>query len=47
MAKRAFVLTGGSIKGAFQAGALQYILKKGLAPDHISCLVLNKASDVL
>ena len=32
---RALVLGGGSIKGAFQAGAIQEVLKGGFVPDHI------------
>ena len=32
---RALVLGGGSIKGAFQAGAIQEVLKKGFVPDRI------------
>ena len=33
MAKRALVLSGGSIKGAFQAGAIEVIMADGFAPD--------------
>lgn len=32
---RALVLSGGSIKGAFQAGAIQKILHQGFVPEHI------------
>jgi NTE family protein len=35
MKKRALVLSGGSIKGAFQAGAIQQILNEGFQPDII------------
>lgn len=35
MTKRALVLSGGSIKGAFQAGAIQQILNEGFKPDII------------
>ncbi len=34
--KKALVLSGGSIKGAFQAGAIKAILEKGFKPDFIS-----------
>jgi len=33
--KRALVLSGGSIKGAFQAGAIQAVLESGFYPDFI------------
>jgi NTE family protein len=33
--KRALVLSGGSIKGAFQAGAIQQVLNEGFEPDII------------
>lgn len=32
---KALVLSGGSIKGAFQAGAIQEVLKQGFVPEHI------------
>jgi NTE family protein len=35
MKKRALILSGGSIKGAFQAGAIQQVLKEGFKPDII------------
>ena len=35
MKKRALVLSGGSIKGAFQAGAIQQVLNEGFQPDII------------
>jgi len=35
MKKKALVLSGGSIKGAFQAGAIQQILNEGFKPDII------------
>lgn len=35
MKKRALVLSGGSIKGAFQAGAIQQVLNDGFEPDII------------
>lgn len=35
MKKRALVLSGGSIKGAFQAGAVQQVLNEGFQPDII------------
>lgn len=35
MKKRALVLSGGSIKGAFQAGAIQQVLNEGFKPDII------------
>jgi len=34
--KNALVLTGGSIRGAFQAGAIAKILEQGFEPDYIS-----------
>jgi len=33
--KNALVLSGGSIRGAFQAGAIAYVLEKGFKPDGI------------
>ena len=33
--KRALVLGGGAIKGAYQAGAIKVLLAKGFAPDHL------------
>ena len=33
--KRALILSGGSIKGAFQAGAIKQVLKEGFKPDII------------
>ncbi len=33
--KRALVLGGGAIKGAYQAGAIKVLLNKGFAPDHL------------
>ena len=33
--KRALVLGGGAIKGAYQAGAVKVLLAKGFAPDHL------------
>jgi NTE family protein len=44
--KRALVLGGGAIKGAYQAGAIKVLLNKGFAPDHlygISAGALNAA----
>jgi NTE family protein len=44
--KRALVLGGGAIKGAYQAGAIKVLLAKGFAPDHlygISVGALNAA----
>jgi NTE family protein len=35
MNKNALVLSGGSIKGAFQAGAIQAVLERGFSPDYI------------
>jgi len=35
MARKALVLSGGSIKGAFQAGAVAHVLEHGFAPDAI------------
>lgn len=35
MKKKALILSGGSIKGAFQAGAIQQILNEGFKPDII------------
>ncbi len=35
MGKKALVLSGGSIKGAFQAGAIQQVLEEGFEPDII------------
>jgi NTE family protein len=35
MKKKALVLSGGSIKGAFQAGAIQQVLNEGFQPDII------------
>lgn len=35
MEKNALVLSGGSIKGAFQAGAIEKVLEKGFKPDMI------------
>jgi len=35
MKKKALVLSGGSIKGAFQAGAIQQVLNEGFEPDII------------
>ena len=34
-AKRALVLSGGSIKGSFQAGAVAELLESGFVPDAI------------
>ena len=33
--KNALVLSGGSIRGAFQAGAIAHVLEKGFKPDGI------------
>lgn len=35
MAKRALVLSGGSVKGAFQAGAIERLAAEGFAPDAV------------
>jgi NTE family protein len=44
--KRALVLGGGALKGAYQAGAIKVLLNKGFVPDHlygISAGALNSA----
>ena len=35
MSRKALTLSGGSVKGAFQAGAIKAVIKKGYYPDHL------------